>query len=336
MMSFEDTEYEEMIIISRLIVFLQAIAIPLYLFLFFLLFVDVELDWISRFWSDMLVHVVTPSLLSLPFLGWTYTRREQIAEAYERMFSRIWRLPVAIKVFYGFNFLLTLAFLLPLIAPIVALFGGYFLGLLLFGRGSDDEEGPTFRERALKRPVKIISILYLPFPALIIFWVYSKALDPVLKLINDVWLDNLDLLYSSSLCLADAVTFGSALLLVYEGAREVDHLVEIPEKRILLLTIVAFTILEGILLAFPDIIFYIHVVAVSLGILILVLRYAKGLTGEKGGQSVGGWLSIIAFQLINYVGAIFNVGKDIALIFAAILFLILFVISYREAGRRFG
>ncbi|MHA2232866.1 MAG: hypothetical protein ACXAB4_10275 [Candidatus Hodarchaeales archaeon] len=336
MMAFEDTEYEEMIIISRLIVFLQAIAIPLYLFLFFLLFVDVELDGISSFWSDMLVHVLTPAILSLPFLGWTYVRREQIAEAYERMFSRIWRLPVAIKVFYGFNFLLTIAFLLPLVAPIVALFGGYFLGLLLFGRGSDDEEGPTLRERALRKPVKIISILYLPFPALIIFWVYSKAIDPVWKLIKEVWLDNLDLLYSSSLCLADAVTFGSALLLVYEGAREVDHLVEIPEKRIFLLTIVAFIILEGILLAFEDIIFYIHIVAVCLGILTLVLRYAKGLTGENGGQSVGGWLSIIAFQLINYVSAIFNVGKDIALIFASVLFLILFVISYREAGRRFG
>ncbi|MFQ5979092.1 MAG: hypothetical protein ACE5OZ_13275 [Candidatus Heimdallarchaeota archaeon] len=340
MMAFEDTEYEEMIIISRLIVFLQAIAIPLYLFLFFWLFVDVELDGISRFWSDMLVHVFTPALLSLPFLGWTYVRREQIAEAYERMFSRIWRLPVAIKVFYGFNFLLTIAFLLPLIAPIVALFGGYFLGLLLFGRGSDDEEGPTFRERALKKPVKIISILYIPFPAVIIFWVYSKALDPVWKLIEEVWLENLDLLYSSSLCLADAVTFGSALLLVYEGAREVDHLVEIPEKRIFLLTVAVFIILEGILLAFeesnPDLIFYIHIIAVSLGILTLLLRYAKGLTGETGGQSIGGWLSIIAFQLINYVSAIFNVGKDIALIFASVLFLILFVISYREAGRRFG
>ncbi|MFX0113254.1 MAG: hypothetical protein ACFFB3_01775 [Candidatus Hodarchaeota archaeon] len=336
MMTFEDTEYEETIIISRLIVFLQAIAIPLYLFLFFFLFIDVELGWIDKLWSDMLVHVLTPVVLSLPFVGWTYIRREQIAEAYERMFSRVWRLPVAIKAFYGFNFLLTVAFILPLVAPIVALFGGYFLGLLLLGRGSEDEGGPRFRERALKRPVKIISFLYLPFPALVIFWVYSKALPEVLELINKVWLDNLNFLFSSSLCLADAVTLGNALLLMYEGAREVDHLIEIPEKRIFLFTILAFLILEAIFIAFPEIIFYIHIIAVLLGIGTLLLRYTKGLTGEDGGQSIGGWLSIIAFQLINYVSEIFDVGRTMAIALASILFLVLFALSYREAGRRFG
>lgn len=335
-MTFEDSEYEETIIISRLIVFLQAIAIPIYLFLFFLFFVDVELDWIEHFWSDVLVHVLTPGLLSLPFIGWTYVRREQIAEAYERMFGRVWRLPVAIKAFYGFNFLLTVAFILPLVAPVVALFGGYFLGLLLFGRGSEDEEGPTFREKALRKPVKIISILYLPVPALIIFWVYSEALPQVLELINDVWLDNLEFLFSSSLCLADAVTLGNALLLVYEGAREVDHLVEVPEKSIFLLTIISFIILEAILLAFPEILIFIHFFAVLLGIGTLALRYSKGLTGENSGQSIGGWLSIIAFQLINYVSEIFDVGRTMAIALASVLFLILFLLSYHEAGKRFG
>jgi hypothetical protein len=335
-MSFEDSEYEETIIISRLIVVLQAIGIPLYLFLFFWFFVDVELDWIDLFWSDMLVHVFTPSLLSLPFIGWTYMRREQIAEAYERMFGRVWRLPVAIKAFYSFNFLLTIAFILPLVAPIVALFGGYFLGLLLFGRGSEDDEGPKLRERALRKPVKILSILYLPIPAIIIFWVYSEALPQVLDLINKVWLDNLEFFFASSLCLADAVTLGNALLLVYEGAREVDHLVEVPERRIFILTIVAFIILEGILIGFPEILIFIHFFAVLLGIGTLALRYAKGLTGESGGQSIGGWLSIIAFQLINYVSEIFDVGRTIAIVLASFLFLILFLLSYHEAGKRFG
>ncbi|MHA2272725.1 MAG: hypothetical protein ACXACI_12745 [Candidatus Hodarchaeales archaeon] len=336
-MSFEDSEYEETIIISRLIVVLQAIGIPLYLFLFFWLFVEVKLDWIDHFWSEMLVHVLTPSLLSLPFIGWTYVRREQIAEAYERMFGRVWRLPVAIKAFYGFNFLLTIAFILPLVAPIVALFGGYFLGLLLFGRGSkDEEEGPTLRERALRKPVKILSILYLPLPAIIIFWVYSEALPEVLELIDEVWFQNLEFLFSSSLCLADAVTLGNALLLVYEGAREVDHLIEVPEKRIFLLTIAAFIILEGILIAFSEILIFIHFFAVLLGIGTLALRYAKGLTGEGGGQSIGGWLSIIAFQLINYVSEIFDVGRTMAIAFASVLFLILFLLSYHEAGKRFG
>ena len=243
---------------------------------------------------------------------------------------------MAIKAFYGFNFLLTIAFILPLVAPIVALFGGYFLALLLFGRGSEDDEGPTLRERALRKPVKIFSILYLPIPAIIIFWVYSEALPQVLDLINEVWLDNLDFLFSSSLCLADAVTLGNALLLVYEGAREVDHLVEVPEKRIFLLTIAAFIILEGILIAFSEILIFIHFFAVLLGIGTLALRYAKGLTGESGGQSIGGWLSIIAFQLINYVSEIFDVGRTMAIVLASVLFLILFLLSYHEAGKRFG
>jgi len=335
-MTFEDTEYVETIIISRLIVVVQAIAIPIYLFLFFLLFVDVELNWFDSFWSAVVVYWFTPAILSLPFVGWTYVRREKISEAYERMFSRVWQLPVAIKAFYGFNFLLTVAFALPLVAPLVAVFGGYFLGLLIFSGDSDENEDPRIRERVLRKPVKIVSILYLPFPLLVIFWVYSKALPQLLDMINDVWFDNLDILYSSSLCLADAVTLGNALLLVYEGAREVDHLIEIPEKRIFLFTILAFVVLVVILRAFPEIIIFIHVFAVLLGIGTLGLRYIKGLTGERGRQSIGGWISIIAFQLVNYVTEFLDIGRTAALAFASVLFLILFALSYREAGKRVG
>ncbi len=334
-MTIDETEYEETIIISRLIVFLQAIGIPIYLFAFFVLYVKVKLGWLDAFWNGVLVNVITPIVLSLPFVVWTYLRRDQISEAYERMFSRVWRLPVAVKVFYGFNFLLTITFLLPLIAPIVALFGGYFLGLLLFQGGREEDEGPTIRERVLKRPVKIMSFLYLPFPLLVNFWVYSKALPKVLDLIEDVWLDNLDFFYSSSLCLADAVTFGNVLLLVYEGAREVDHLVTIPERRIFLLTVFMFFILEGVLIAFEEILIFIHVFAVLLGMGSLGLRYLKGLTGASGELSITGWISIIAFQLVNYVTEFFDLSRTAALGLASIIFLVLFVQSYQEASKRY-
>ncbi len=340
-----EIEYEEYIHWGRVAVVLQFILIPVYFIGLMAFFVHpliqkeaISLPFLDKNATEIYIVVLGPIILALPYWLWTYGERYVIAEAYQRLGTRIWRLPTAIKVFYGLNFLIGIVFLLPLISPIIALFGGFFLAVFVFHLKKEDES-------LFNRKVLIVTFLYLPFALGIAWGFYSGIVDIFGSVIN-IWLDNLDLLYISALILADCVTFGGIVYFVYEGAQQVDPTVVIPEGFITLGIFALYIVLEVFYLVFPSFSVYltwVHYAAVAVGLVIFVIRYLKGLGRSGHGTSLGSWLFILIFQFLNFlsnqkiIGELTGlaVGRTTAIYIAFLIFVGLFMISYVEAKSRF-
>lgn len=334
-------EYKTYIHYGRVVVLLQFIFIPIYFYFLSFIFVDGHIWFLDIIASDIIVYGFGPLVMAFPFLIWTYGRRYQISDAYETFGHEIWRLPTTIKAFYGFNFVIGLVFLFPLISPIIALFGGYFLAVYLLGWRSEGEV------LSRQRKAWILTLLYMPLPLLVIIGFYfgynpvsteSGVLGFFLQLIN-LWNVNIDILYTSALIIADAATIGGVLYLVYEGAQQVDYSVTIPEHLITIISIVCFLILEIFLLVFGNsfevFLNWIHIAAVILGVLMLFIRYWKGLTSSRD-TSIKGWLTLVIFQAVNFAsGNLVVFSRSTAILVAFSIFLFLFVFAYYHASKRY-
>ena len=155
----------------------------------------------------------------------------------------------------------------------------------------------------------------------------------------EYWTSQVDLLYTSALILADSATIGGAIYLIYEGAQQVDREVEIPEFLITLISLVCFISLETLYLFFSDsfegFLGWIHIVVVILGVLLLIIRYWKGLLTSRD-TSIIGWLTLLIFQLVNFAtGALETISRSSAIFIAFAIFLFLFWVAYQRAGKRY-
>lgn len=339
------SDYDTYIHYGRLVVILQFFLIPAYFYLLSFIFVGGVIwflntpDLIPA--SNFIVYGIGPLIMAIPFFIWTFGKRYQIGDAYELFGKEIWRLPSTIKAFYGFNFVLGVIFLFPLIAPFISIFGGYFIAVYLFGWKDEDQRISNHKK------TRLLTVLYLPIPVLVVMGFYF-GYDPLgsnsgifaffLQLV-ELWNARIDVLYTSALILADCATIGGVIYLIYEGAQQVDHTVQIPEILITIISLTCFIILESMFLifgtSFEVFLYWIHIAVVVLGILMLIIRYGKGLLTEKD-TSIIGWLTLVLFQLVNFAsGALETFSRSSAIFFAFSIFLFLYWISYRRAGQRY-
>ncbi|WP_455465072.1 hypothetical protein [Candidatus Hodarchaeum mangrovi] len=339
------SDYDTYIHYGRLVVVLQAILIPIYFYVLSFIFVDGVIWFLDtsdlRLISDILVYGIGPLIMAFPFLFWTYGKRYQIGDAYETFGHEVWRLPTTIKAFYGFNFVIGMIYLFPIITPFISLFGGYFIAIYLF-KWRDEGKVITTQRKTI-----LLTLIYLPLPLLVVigfffgynlFGTGSGILGFFFHII-DLWIQNIDILYTSALILADSVTIGGILYLVYEGAQQVDYTVKVPILIINIISISCFLVLETLFLSFTNtfgiFLSWIHVGAVILGVIMLVIRYWKGLLSTKD-TSITGWLTLVLFQLVNFAsGSLETISRSTAIIFAFSIFLIIFWIAYQRAGKRF-
>ncbi len=292
------------------------------------------------FLSNFIVYGIGPLIMAVPFFFWTYGKRYQIGDAYETFGREVWRLPTTIKAFYGFNFLLGVVFLFPIIIPIVSLFGGYFIAVYLFGWR---EEGKLISGQ---RKTKILTLVYSPFPLLVVIGFYfgydllnsQSGIVGFFSQLIDLWIDRIDELYTTALILADSATIGGAIYLVYEGAQQVDRDVRIPNLFITLISLVCFISLETLYLffdSFEEFLGWIHIGVVILGIILLIIRYWKGLLTSRD-TSIVGWLTLLLFQLVNFAsGALETISRSSAIFIAFTIFTFLFWVAYQRAGQRY-
>jgi hypothetical protein len=296
--------------------------------------------------SDIIVYGVGPLIMSVPFFFWTYGRRYQIGDAYETFGREVWRLPMTIKVFYGFNFVVGIIFITPLILPLISLLGGYFIAIYLFNWR---EEGKMI---STQRKTIILTLLFLPLPLLVIWGFYfgypESIFDPLsgqsgifaffIDLVG-MWNGQIDVLYTSALILADCATVGGFFYLLFEGAQQVDHTVTVPGPIITIISFICFLVLEGLYLIYPDFesfLLVIHIGAVGLGIGVISVRYWKRLI-TKETTSITGWLTLVLFQGVNFLsGSIFEqFSRSSAILLAFAIFLFLFGLAYQRASKRY-
>jgi hypothetical protein len=154
----------------------------------------------------------------------------------------------------------------------------------------------------------------------------------------NLWNNNIELLYTSALILADCATIGGVFYLIYEGAQQVDHTVTVPGPIITILSIVSFLILESLYLLYPDFsqfLGWIHIGAVILGVLVLIIRYWKRLVTRET-TSITGWVTLVIFQAVNFLsGELEQISRSTAIFLAFVIFLVIFWSSYQYASKRY-
>jgi hypothetical protein len=278
--------------------------------------------------------------MAVPLLIWTYGKRYQIGDAYESFGREVWRLPTTIKAFYGFNFILGVIFLFPILTPIISLFGGYFIAVYLFGWR---EEGRLISKQ---RKARILALIYLPLPLLVVigfFFGYTLGEESgILYFLSEFlfhWTNNIDKLYTSALILADSATIGGVIYLIYEGAQQVDRTVKIPEALITIISFSCFLVLETVFLiygeVFAEFLGWIHIIIVILGIIMLIIRYGKGLMTSRD-TSIMGWLTLVIFQIVNFAaGELETISQTTAIFLAFAIFLFLYANAYQKASKRY-
>lgn len=333
-------DYDSYLHYGRLVVILQFILIPIYFFVLASIFSAGVIPFLNtpdlKPLSDIIVYGVGPLIMSVPFFFWTYGRKYQIGDAYETFGREVWRLPTTIKVFYGFNFIVGIIFITPLILPLISLLGGYFIAIYLFGWR---EEGKMI---STQRKTILLTLLYLPLPLLIILGFYfgygeSGVFGFFVDLVG-IWNNQIDVLYISALILADCATIGGVFYLIYEGAQQVDHTVTVPGPIITIISFVCFLVLESLYLIYTEFeafLGWIHIGAVVLGIFVLIIRYWKGLV-TKETTSITGWLTLVIFQGVNFFSGSFErISRSTAILLAFTIFLLLFWLAYRHASKRY-
>lgn len=339
------SETESYIHLGRVLVAIQMILIPIYFYLLSFIFTTGTIWFFNseelKFFNDLLLYIIGPIVLSIPLLFWTFGRRYQIADAYESFGRSVWNLPISIRAFYGFNFVIVLFFLIPILTPIISLFGGYFIAVYLFNWRDED------RRFNLSPRVRIFTFCFFPLPLLIVVGFFfghgtNASGTGLLSLFIELFElleSNVDTLYTAALILADAATIGAILYFIYEGAQQVDKSINIPEIRITLLVFIIFFSLEAIYLIiepFREYFSIFHLVMVGIGLLLVIVRLIKGLNTESN-TNLKSWLFLIVFQIINFISGntIQVIARSTAIIVAFLIFSILFFTEYRHACQRF-
>jgi hypothetical protein len=270
---------------------------------------------------------------------WTWVERYAIADAYSGMSDKAWKMPMALRVFYGFNFIIAIIFLLPLGAPILALAGGYFIGLLLFGI----EEGES---QISRRSIKFTTFLYGIFALVIGLIFYANILELFTNLFN-VWVGSLPtLIFPSARNLADAVAIGSVIYIFFEIRSQRELYAEIPERLVTIVSIGTFIILEVPLLfivgssvdinqanlAFFDLI---HWIIVIITVIVVVAKFFM-VASDEASSSMFSWFSLLVFQLVGvFERGAAQILESAAIFMAFMIFAVLFVASYYQAKQRF-
>ncbi|WP_457556497.1 hypothetical protein [Candidatus Harpocratesius sp.] len=147
--------------ISRLIVLIFGIAVPIYILITFLTF-DFPLEWLPSDWGynsrtiDIMVNIAAPIFYCVAWLYFNFLLGDRIARSLEIMEGTSSSISMHYIIFYGINALVLLfAFLIPIFTPIIAIlsFSSMVFKILTSKTSWEDLDEKT------KKFVKIVSIL---------------------------------------------------------------------------------------------------------------------------------------------------------------------------------
>lgn len=330
---------EEYIKPGRVLIAAQMVFVPIYFFVLANAFPPIQLPLLPILLSEVLGRLISPIVLSLPFVLFSYFQRYEVSEAYEHMGDQILHLPNSIKAFYGFNFLLVVLFGLPFVAPLIALSGGYFIGLVIKGKREDVVQ--------ISRPfIKMTTVLWLPFAFLIAVVFYFQIYDFFMDLV-DLWVQNIDFIYFSSLNLANGALLGGVLIFLFDYMENVDYTYERPQYVELVVAGATFVVLELVLVYFvfftPEgitgthrlIFSFVNIGGFLLSVGLVVVRWFFRYEDDEEGTSLWGWLTIFAFQVVNLASSseVAVLSRSSAIGITCIIFIVLFITSYRAASK---
>ena len=212
------------IIVTRLIVLLSIILVPISIFLIFSL-VDFNLwysnDPVLKFW---IIKFACPLVYSISWLFFLILFANRFANTMDSFDDRISVVPSRLKFFYGVNALfLLLIFVFPLITPIVSIlsFASFAWRVATFKKENwEDDSKVSFI-------TKLAMIIASLVPIFCTVTITPDFLDLPLFLWNTLWVPNLDLIFTISYSLFTALAIGSLIILFSnKGISEYEQLYE--------------------------------------------------------------------------------------------------------------
>ncbi len=217
------------IILSRLIVLVVIIFVPIVIFLIYNL-VDFNL-WFSndQTLKTILIKILCPIVFSVSWLFFLILFVNRLANTLDDFDKTISVVPSRLKFFYGINAVYILfIFIFPIITPIIAVLSFASFAWRL----------TTFRKKRWEEDTKVSLITWIMigvFAILPIFCgiiVLPEFLTLALFLWRVIWVPNLDILFTISYSLFTALAIGSFILLfLNSGISEYEQLFEESSKK---------------------------------------------------------------------------------------------------------
>jgi hypothetical protein len=198
------------IIVSRLIVLLAIILVPISIFLIYF-FVDFSLwysnDPILNFW---VIKVISPLVFSASWLFFLILFANRFAKTMESFDDKISVVPSRLKFFYGINAVYILfIFVFPVVTPIISIlsFASFAWRLATFRKESWEED------TKVSLFTKIFMVIATLVPIFCTVSIIPEFLDLPIFLWTEVWFPNVDLLFTISYSLFTALSIGSLIIL---------------------------------------------------------------------------------------------------------------------------
>jgi len=326
------------IIVSRLIVLISIISIPIIIFLIFNL-VDFNLWWSSdpklNFW---IVKVLCPLVFSVSWLFFLILFANRFADTIESMDKTVGVVPLRLKFFFGINAMFIMfIFIFPMITPLVSAlsFASMAWRLTTFRKESWDDQEASFITRFLM-------ILFSLLPVFCAVCILPDYLALSVFLWEDIWLPLLDYIFIISYCLCTALAIGSLFILISNaGVSEYEQLFADPAetpstagvKILEILLFIGFLYLAGFFTGERfDIIDLFYNLGFVIVIFVSIVNFLKGKSKDKRFKGhLLGYLLAAVFMGSNLLA--FNLEfseflKIWSLILSASLFIFVFFYTF--------
>ena len=323
------------IILSRLFILVAIFAVPILIFLIFIL-TDFDL-W---FTTDVRVSVaiaklLVPSVFAVSWLYFMSLFANRFSETIEAMGRTVGIIPLRLKIFYGVNAIFVLfIFVFPLITPVVSIlsFASMVWQLTTYRKENwdDDAKVPFI--------TKLLMVLASILPIFCTISVIPEYFDLSFFLWNNIWMLLLPHIFVFSYCLCTSLAIGSLfILIVNRGVSEYEELFADPSKTDSMMNV---KILEVLLFAFFlfldygqfDVIELFYNVGFFLVLFVSIVNYISGKSKMKKFNShVFGYLLAAVFMGSNLL--ILNVElseflQAASLSVLAVVFIVVFLYTF--------
>ena len=323
--------------ISRLLVLIQIICVPLYFLTISLFgFIVIDLDYLPRNPVEnlpalefLLTRIIFPLFFSLPWILPAIIDPNRMADTYALMGKAITAIRVDHIFFYGINaaFVL-LTFIFPFFSPALSIVGAV-LFMTVFVRKKTNNTIPA----GLLLLIGIV-LAIIPIFAAISFYVNAVEIWSVL---SDYWVNLLPIIYLIALCTANAIIFGDGVFLLVNRKQTQQTIKrmyqkknDLPLKSILL---VAFLII--LLFSYDTdtknsiILYFTNILAIILSIIITWYKWRFKISYGENRSST---FIVLIFLIANTIRFWIGGTLVVVVVLASILFFGLFFFSYKVAG----
>jgi hypothetical protein len=295
------------IIVTRLIVLLAIILVPVSIFLIFSL-VDFTLwyspeDAVLTFW---IIKILCPTVFSVSWLFFLILFANRFANTMDSFDEKISVVPSRLKFFYGINAVyILLIFVFPLITPFISIlsFASFAWRLTTFKKESWEDDSQT------SLLTKIVMVVAALVPIFCTVSIIPEFLKLPLFLWNNVWLKIIDYLYMVSYSLFTALAIGSLIILFSNsGISEYEQLfTDTSQKK----SFVQVKVLEVFLFVIFFLLDFYNFPIINLiytaGLIIVVFTYIVNLI--RGKSKYGSFKS----YFVGYLIAAVFIGSNVIL-----------------------